>query len=64
MTEENFFNIPKIKWKKYVSSNIKGLAIEYLIEENGTKSRTEHIVFETKEMRDYIVKTEPLHFQK
>ena len=55
MTEEDILNIPKMQWKKLVSSNIKDLALEYLIEENSTKSKTRHIIFETLEMRDYLV---------
>ena len=43
MREEDIMNVPKVQWKKFVSSYIKDLALEYLIEENSTKSKTMHI---------------------
>ena len=42
MTEEDIYNIPKVQKKKLVSSNIKDLALEYLIEENSTTLKTGH----------------------
>ena len=55
MIEEDIMNIPKVQWKKFVRSCIEDLALEYLIEENSTKSKTRHITFETLAMRDYLV---------
>ena len=55
MTEEDIFNISKVQWNKFVISLIKDLALEYPIEENSTKSKTKHIIFETLDMKDYLV---------
>ena len=43
MREDDIMNIPKVQWKKFVISYITDLELEYLIEENSSKSKTMHI---------------------
>ena len=60
MTEEEISNIPRSQWKKFVNCVVKDCALEYLKEENSTKSKTTHILFETLEMRNIWFRTEVL----
>ena len=55
LTEEEINNIPKPQWKKFVNCVVKDCALEYLKDENSTKSKTNHIIFETLEIGKYLV---------
>ena len=45
LSEEDITLITKLQWKKYVHERVKTGALKWLVEENMSKSKTKHIIF-------------------
>ena len=56
--EEEIQLVSKWSWKKYLTEKTKEAAFLYLLEENSSKEKTKHIIFETLKMNEYLLNNE------
>ena len=52
ISENEIENTPELIWKKIVNSKVKEAALLDLVAQNSEKSKTNHIKFETLQMRE------------
>ena len=63
-SEEEIMKYSKRKWKQIVFEKIEKRGFEMLIEENKTKEKTRHIIFEQLEMSEYLQKNKSTKMSK
>ena len=58
LSEEEITLITKLQWKKYVHEKVRTGALKWLVEENMSKSKTKHIIFNELKTSDYLVRNQ------
>ena len=58
LTDSEIKDLPKSSWKRYIKETVTSASLLYLVEENGSKNKTKHIVFNELTLNEYLKKNE------
>ena len=56
LTDSEIKDLPRSSWKRYIKETVTSASLLYLVEENSSKNKTKHIVFNELKLNEYLKK--------